>query len=266
MLKIGCCVNMNASGDPKIGAEAIPLFAELGYDYVELPLAQIMELSEEGFSDLLRGIRAGGIPAEACNNFFPARVRLTGGDAKLDAALEYARGAADRAAAMGVKLIVLGSSGAKNIPPGFSREKAAEQFKEFLFNLQGIVEALGLTVALEPLNTKESNFITTAAEALPLARSLSLDNVKLLVDYYHLRMENEDWAVLRQAGPYLRHIHIASKEGRRFPGPEDGEDYKGFFTILKDLGYSGRVSVEAYSNDAAADGAVALKLLRMLCA
>jgi hypothetical protein len=73
---------MNGRGEPRIGDEAIPLFAELGYDYIELPLAQVMELSEDGFKDLLRGIRTGGIPAEACNNFFPARVRLTGEDAK----------------------------------------------------------------------------------------------------------------------------------------------------------------------------------------
>jgi sugar phosphate isomerase/epimerase len=86
------------------------------------------------------------------------------------------------------------------------------------------------------------------------------------VDYYHLRMENEERGILRKAAPYLRHIHIASKEGRRFPRPEDGEDYGGFFTILKDEGYQGRVSVEAFSGDPAADGAVSLKLLRMLCA
>ncbi|MDR3173070.1 MAG: sugar phosphate isomerase/epimerase, partial [Treponema sp.] len=149
---------------------------------------------------------------------------------------------------------------------GFPYERAAGQFKEFLVKLQGIVQALGITVALEPLNTKESNFITTAAEALTMVQSLSLDNIKLLVDYYHLRMENEDRGILRKAAPYLRHIHIASKEGRRFPRPEDGEDYGGFFTILKDAGYQGRVSVEAFSGDLAADGAVSLKLLRMLCA
>jgi sugar phosphate isomerase/epimerase len=263
-MRIGCCLNMNAAAEPKIGAETAPLFAELGFDYVELPLAQVMELPEEGFGKLLSTVRSGGIPLEACNNFFPPRIRLTGEDADQAAALEYARAATDRAAALGATVIVLGSAGAKNIPPGFPYDRARAQLAALLAEIQGIVKPLGITVALEPLNTGESNFITTVAEGLALVRKLSLENIKLLVDYYHLRMENEDPAVIRDAGTDLRHIHIASKAGRFFPKPGDGEDYAGFFALLKTAGYRGRVSVEAYSKDLAADGAAALALLRSL--
>ena len=118
---------MNAAKEPRIGQEAVPLFAKLGYDYIELPLAQIMDLSEADFKDALNIIRAEGIPVEACNNFFPARIRLTGEDAKLSLALEYVNAAAQRAAAMGAKIIVLGSSGAKNIPQGYPYESARGQ-------------------------------------------------------------------------------------------------------------------------------------------
>jgi sugar phosphate isomerase/epimerase len=255
---------MNAAGQPKIGAEAIPLAAKLGFDYIELPLAQVMELPPDAFRDLVGKIRSGGLPLEACNNFFPAGIRLTGEDANPAAALEYAGAAAERAAAMGAAIIVLGSSGAKNIPPGFPHDRAREQFKGLLVKLQALVEPLGITVTLEPLNTKESNFITTAAEALALVRELSLDHIKLLVDYYHLRMENEDPAVIREAGEDLRHIHIASREGRLFPRPGDGENYALFFGLLKAAGYQGRVSVEAFSKDLQADGPAALSLLRPL--
>jgi sugar phosphate isomerase/epimerase len=199
---------------------------------------------------------------EACNNFFPAYVRLTGEDARLDTMSEYTKAAVERAAAMRVKVIVLGSSGAKNIPQGFPYDAARVQLKELLVHIQSIVKPLGITIALEPLNTKESNFITTAAEALDLVRELSLDNVKLLIDYYHLRMENEDPAIIKKADKDLAHTHIASKEGRLFPRPGDNENYSEFFTLLETAGYHGRVSVEAYSRDLGADAEVSLKLLR----
>ena len=264
MIRIGCCLNMNAVNEPKTGWESIPLFAKLGFDYIELPLAQVMDLSQEKFNDLLCTIRTEGIPLEACNNFFPVSVRLTGEEARLETILEYAKPAIERAAAMGAKVIVLGSAGAKNIPPGFSYEAARVQLKEILIHVQEIVKPLGITVVLEPLNTKESNFITTAAEALDLARELSLDNVKLLIDYYHMRMENENPAVIQKAGMDLRHIHIASKEGRLFPNPSDNENYSEFFALLKAVKYDARVSVEAYSKDLPLDAPVSLKLIRSL--
>jgi sugar phosphate isomerase/epimerase len=255
---------MNAKPETKVGEETIPLFAKMGFDYIELPLAQVMDLGEEKFNDLLRQIRTGGIPMEACNNFFPASIRLTGEDAKPDLILEYVKAATERAAAMGAKIIVLGSAGAKNIPQGFPYESALTQLKDILIQLDEIVAPLDITVALEPLNKTESNFITTAAEGLELVQNLSLDNVKLLIDYYHLRMEDEDFAVINEAGPVLRHLHIASKEGRLFPKPGDNENYGLFFARLKAIGYEGRVSVEAKSQDLAADGAASLKLLRSL--
>jgi sugar phosphate isomerase/epimerase len=264
MMKLGCCLNMNAALEPRTGAESIPLIAARGFDYIELPLAQVMELSAQSFQELLGRIRAGGIPLEACNNFFPPMIRLTGEEAKQDAALEYVGAACERAAAMGARIVVLGSSGAKNIPPGFPYDRARGQLIELLVKIQDIAKPLGITIVLEPLNQKESNFVITAGEALDLVREVNLDNIKLLVDYYHMRMENENPAVIREAGKDLRHVHIAAKEGRRFPRSGDGEDYPAFFRELKSVSYEGRISVEGYSKDLGADAEAAKNLLRPL--
>ena len=37
-MKIGCCLNMVAEGPDGTGIEHIEKLAELGYDYVELPM------------------------------------------------------------------------------------------------------------------------------------------------------------------------------------------------------------------------------------
>jgi sugar phosphate isomerase/epimerase len=253
---------MHASTDTNIGDENIPIFRELGYDYIELPLAQTMELSDETFAGMLRRIESYGIPVEACNNFFPANLRLTGENAVPDNALEYARRATERAAQMGAGVIVLGSSGAKNIPRGFPYEKAKEQFLKLLLGLQNIVSPLGITIVLEPLNRTESNFILSVREGLAMVKEADCENIKLLADYYHMRMENEGTDALTEAGRSLCHVHLAAKEGRAFPKKNDGEDYAAFFAALKAVGYSARVSIEAYSKDIRADGAMTIALLK----
>ncbi|GHT63543.1 hypothetical protein FACS1894110_01560 [Spirochaetia bacterium] len=263
-MKIGYCLNMNAVDTHKIGTEAVPLIAELGYDYIELPLAQVMDLSGDEFATLFRHIQDNHIPVESCNNFFPQSIHLTGSDAQPSLGLEYAKRAADRAAALGAEIIVFGSAKSKNIPPDFSRERAREQLLELLHSLQDVVKPLGIIITMEPLNRQESNFINTATEALSVVREAGLDNIKLLVDYYHMRMEDEDVSVIEEAGRDLWHVHLAAKQGRLFPREDDGEDYEGFFAVLKRAGYSKRVSVEAYSVNLASDAAGALTLLKPL--
>ena len=49
-MKFGCCLNMVAEGPDGTGIEHIEKLAQLGYDYVELPTAQMMELDDEAFA------------------------------------------------------------------------------------------------------------------------------------------------------------------------------------------------------------------------
>ena len=260
-MKLGCCTNMLVE-NKSTGENQIPYLIELGYDYVELPLAQMMDLSDQAFSKLHQNIQ--DIPVEACNNFFPARLRLTGPEVHQERILEYVKKATWRAAQLEVKIIVLGSAGAKNIPKNFPYEKAEEQFIILLHSLQDIVAPLGITIVLEPLNKTESNFINNIPEALTIMHQVNCSQIKVLADYYHMRMEDEDLGALSQTESDLRHVHIAAKNGRLFPKENDGEDYPTFFRALKDIGYQGRVSIEAYTEDIIADGAASATLLRAL--
>lgn len=112
-MKFGCCINMIASGEDKIGAEHIGLIKQAGYDYLEMPLAEITQLSDSAFEDLLCMVQENGLPCEACNNLFPASVRLTGQSADSSTIQAYLERAIPRAAALGAKVVVFGSGGAQ---------------------------------------------------------------------------------------------------------------------------------------------------------
>jgi len=253
---------ISPAADP-VGANIVESLAEIGYDYVELSMSGIAALPEPEFASVAARIRRSGIRCEALNCFFPASVRLTGESARLELALEYAAGAMDRAAALGAEIVVFGSSGAKNVPAGFSMDAAWRQIVELLRQLGPMAADRGLTIAIEPLNRGESNIVNLASEGLKLEREVDHPGVRLLIDYYHLAIEKEDPGIAVQAGPALRHVHFAKVEGRSFPEGIE-EDYRRFFSCLRRAGYSKRCSIESFTTDFEADARRALPILRQL--
>lgn len=239
---------MLGNGPDPIGTGYIPALVSSGYDYMELPLAQVMELSEEKFEQLLSEVEQSGIPCECCNNFFPASIRLTGETVSEREIEAYAEKAIARAKRLGAEVIVFGSSGAKNVPEGFDIDRAFGQIAAALKLMNLYAFTAGICIVIEPLNRRESNIIRTLKEGKALMDAADVSSVKLLVDYYHFSVEEESLETLKELIPWIRHVHFADPDGRRFPLEPD-KKYGEFFEILKKGGYGERVSIEAYSDE-----------------
>ena len=260
-MKFGCCSNMLARGPGQTGIEIIEDLRALGFDYVELPLAQVAALSPADFDELCRRLQRHALPCPTCNNFFPTSMRLTGPDADLAGAMAYAGTALERAARLGVELVVFGSGPAKMVPAGFPESAAWRQLVELLTMISPLAKRHAITVAIEPLRRQECNIVNSAAEGLALARTVDSEQIKLLIDFYHLDAENEDSRIVAAAGDMLRHVHIARPTGRSFPSAGDAPIFRRFFAALNAASYDGRISIEAYSDDFRSDAAGALELL-----
>ena len=261
-IRFGICGCMISPADP-LGADIVEQLATLGYDYLELSLRDLAALPETAFTRLVTRLQRAGVPCEACNNFFPAEIRLTGPAADLPAAVAYARLALARAARLGVKVVVFGSSGARNVPAGFPLDAAWAQLRALLVALGPVAEEHGLTIVIEHLNRGESNILNSIAEGWRMAREVAHPRIRVLADAYHVRQENEDPAILAQVTPPLAHVHVAQRAERVFP---DGNDaaLAAFFRQLRAASYTGRVSIEGYTKDFSADAARALRVCREL--
>jgi len=246
--------------DP-LGIESVEAMAAMGFDYVELSLAHMAAVSDATFEEIRHRVTHSGLRCEACNNFFPPHVRLTGPEAELDAAVSYASAAMARAARLGVEVIVLGSSGAKNVPEGFSLERAREQFLALLQRLAPIAAGHGITVAVEPISRPEANFVIRTGEGLGLVREAAHPAIRLLVDYFHMAGESDDPAVILEAGDVIHHAHFARPGDRAFPTLWE-DRFDPFLRALGEVGYRGRLSIEAFTGDFGADGPRALELVR----
>ncbi len=266
-MKIGCCLNMVATGADGTGIERLETIARLGYDYVELPLAEMAALSEEQFAEIKRQVAQSGLRCETCNNFFPGTIRLTGPDVNMDEVLAYADMALGRAEELGVQYVVFGSGKAKWVPEGFSMEEGYRQVVELLRQVSPLAGKHKITIVIEPLRKPECNLINSFAEGCKLRADADVPHVKVLVDFYHMTVEQEPVAhLLEQGRENLRHVHFANPTGRVYPKEEKEADYKPFFDALKAIGYDTRISCEAYAKDFEAEAREALAFLRRNCA
>lgn len=247
-MKLGCCLNMLGTQEDITGSNYIPMLAKAGYDYAELPLAQIMELTDSEFDNLRKILKKERLFCRCCNNFFPASIRLTGEQTDFSKIKRYTENAIKRASMLGANYIVFGSSGAKNVPEGFEKNRAFEQIVEVLQQAGDYAERVGTTIVIEPLNRMESNIILNLEEGIQLLQRVGMSSVQLLVDYYHFEKEQETEETLQKAMPYIQHVHFAEPDGRIFPVKKK-EEYDSFFGILRAYGYSGGVSIEAYSSE-----------------
>ncbi|PWJ51639.1 sugar phosphate isomerase/epimerase family protein [Faecalicatena contorta] len=262
-MRFGCCLNMVASYTDGTGIEHIEKLAELGYEYAELPLAEMMMLSEEKFNNLKKRVQDSGIACEVCNNFFPKTMRLTGEEVHMDMILTYAEKALDRAHELGVRYVVFGSGPAKNVPEGYSLENGYQQVVNLLKQVGEIARNRGITIVIEPLRKAECNLINTFKEGCGLAADVNHECVKVLVDFYHLSEEKEPLTnILENGKQFLRHVHFANPNGRVYPESMVEADYQAFFAALREIEYNERISCEAYCENFALSASKTLKVFR----
>jgi len=251
-VKVGRCTDVDKLEETKAA----------GFDYAELGTRNIAKLSEEELAAALAKHKEVGLPTPVANVFLPNDMKVVGPSVDDKAVMAYVQKAFDRMSKFGVEIIVFGSGGARKVPDGFSKDEAFNQLVAFAKKIAPLAQQKGITLAVEPLKSQETNIINTAAEGLKWVKAVDHPNFRLMVDFYHLASEKEDPRILVEARDYIKHFHIANPNKRVFPMSATEYDYAGFFENLKKMGYHGRISVEASTKNFAEEGPKALAFLR----
>jgi len=251
-VKVGRCTDVDKLEETKAA----------GFEYAELGTSKIAKLSEEELAAALAKHKEVGLPTPVANLFIPADLKVVGPDVNEKALMEYVEKALDRMSKFGVQIIVFGSGGARKVPDGYSKDEAFNQLVAFAKKIAPLAQAKGITLAVEPLQSKETNIINSAAEGLKWVKAVDHPNFRLMVDFYHLALEKEDPKILVEARDYIKHFHIANPNKRVFPMNAAEYDYAGFFENVKKMGYHGRISVEASTKNFTEEGPKALGFLR----
>ncbi len=240
----GVCIGKDAS--------KVEILKKIGCDFCEVGFSALADASDSEVQAMADQCKKHGIACLSANGFIPARIRLTGPDADDAVILKYLEKSFKKLSVLGLKSVIFGSGGARNIPEGFSREEAKAQIVHFLGDLAApIAEKYGIIIGIEELNDKESNVLNTCAEAMEYVREVNSPYVKLLVDLYHVLLMGESVESLADYKGCISHVHIASpSQNRHVPAPTDPEDYAQFFRVLRAAEYeSGAISLEGNFGD-----------------
>ncbi len=146
---------------------------------------------------------------------------------------------------LGGTVLVFGSPAQRRVPAGHTRSQAADfAVDTFRRAAPGIGDA-DVRLCLEPLAPAEADFLNTCSEAVELLGRIDHPNFDLHLDVKAMSSEERPVPeTIRRHAARTGHFH-ANDPNRRGPG-FGATDFVPIFAALKEVGYSGWVSVEVF--------------------
>lgn len=134
-------------------------------------------------------------------------------------------------------------------PTDFSyldKEAAWEHSIAELKKLSRTAEDLDITCSLEVLNRNETYILNDCAEAIEYVGKIGSKNINILLDTYHMNIEEDDmYAAIRKAGDLLGHVHVGECN-RKLPGMNHTIDWPEIGRALREIRYDKAVVMEPF--------------------
>ncbi|GGI24483.1 sugar phosphate isomerase/epimerase family protein [Pedobacter mendelii] len=206
-------------------------------------------LTDKVFNENVKQIKTAKCKVIMCNLFYPGTLKIAGPDVNEEKVLAYSDSVLYRAGQAGVKFIVLGSGGSRNIPAGYDLSKAESDFISLGKRLGSLARKHNVTIVFENLEKTETNFITSLKSAASIVRRVNDANFRLNADVFHMMREGELPSEIIAAGKLVAFCELAEKEKRSLPGVM-GDDFKPYLRALKKIKYNGFIFIEGNIVDA----------------
>jgi len=235
-----------------------------GYGYLVESISKCLSprsVTEEQFQNNLTAFKKLKTNLYAVNIFMPGDMKVVGPDVKEEVILSYVEEVFKRCRAANVNLVIWGSGGARRVPDNYDRSRARHQFVSIATKISSVAKSYNVVLALENLNSTETNFITTLQEAFDMVKEVNHPNFRLCADIYHMLKEGEKPDVIASTKKYLVHCDIAEKEGRTPPGTK-GEDFIPYLKALKEINYTGKIIMECRWDNLASEAKPAYEFLQ----
>lgn len=146
---------------------------------------------------------------------------------------------------LGGKVMVLGSPKQRNVLEGQTYDDTWARTVDTLTGCVARAAYRGVTICIEQLSPRETNFLRTVAEAAKMVDQIGHPNVRLILDVKAmLSLDRPVADTIRRFGSKAAHIHANEADGN---GPGTGKtDFAPIFRALDDVRFGGYVSVEVF--------------------
>jgi len=176
---------------------------------------------------------------------------LRGTSDQQQSALKYLKGTMDVMQQIGAKMLVGPLYSSVGRADAVTDEDYKSQWSTVVKHLKELCDYAklkGLTLAIEPLNRFETDFINTCAQGLKLISDVNKDNLFIHLDTFHMNIEEKDpAAAIRKAGKKLGLLHACGTD-RGTPG-NDHTDWNKIVKALKDINYDGQLVIESFTKE-----------------
>jgi sugar phosphate isomerase/epimerase len=218
-----------------------------GFDFVQSAGGIITDMSAEQFRAEKSRVAGGGLPFAACAVPLPADARVTERGFNLYAWMEHLKETTRRMAELGCRKLLWSDGRARVLPAEGEVADLKEQVLQFLFMLSEVAANYGITVLVEPLGPRRTNFLNSMSEVGELLARVGKENLSSMVSLRELESIELPLNRLGDLRHMIRHVQLENpraQEGARVsPRPSDGCDYRPFLRALKDIGYSGEIGL-----------------------
>jgi D-psicose/D-tagatose/L-ribulose 3-epimerase len=233
-------------GDNKL--DLFDRVAGLGFDVLEVC---IEDPSRVTAAAVARAAADAGVAVLVCGAFGPGRDVSNEDEAVREQAIGYLRTCVDIAAEVGSPLVsgpMYATTGVTRMLSDDERRRQWDRAVDSLRTAAAYAAERGVGFAIEPLNRFETDLVNTTEQGVRLCRDIGSDNVGLLLDTFHMNIEEKDiGAAIREAGPYVRHFHTCEND-RGAPGTGHVE-WTDVFAALDAIGYGGDAVIESFTPD-----------------
>jgi D-psicose/D-tagatose/L-ribulose 3-epimerase len=227
-------------------AELAPRVAGLGFDLIELPVEEPGAWDPGRAAELLARHELGATLACVMP---PGRDLAIADDALVAETREYLRHCVDVAARIGSGVVAGPMYAAVGRLWSMDDDERRATIARVAEGLRPVAEHAGergVKLAVEPLNRYETSLINTTAQALALIDALDHTACGLLLDSFHMNIEEKSpAAAARAAAGRIAHVHACGTD-RGAPGADEF-DWPGFLAALRDAGYAGPLCIESFT-------------------
>jgi len=225
-----------------------PQFKKWGFESVEIPIEDPSHIDPAHVKRELD--KVGLVCGSVCACMGPDR-DLRGTPENQETGKTYIKAIIDQAKALGGANVIGPVYSAVGRADAVEPKEYQQQWKTVVKHLKDIAkhaQKQGITIALEPLNRFETDFINTADQALKMINDVGSPNLKVHLDTFHMNIEEKNQAAaIKKVGKLLAHVHACGSD-RGTPG-NDHIAWPEIVKALKAIKYDGDVVIESFTTD-----------------
>lgn len=238
---------MISSPTVRVGPEELEEIVAEGFDRVQPEVGSIMDLTNEEIRALKERMTRIGLIPEVWSAPLPAGAYVTQRGFNIYAWTEYLKKAVHRIADLGCTKLAWSDGRARVLPLEGDLSGIKEQVLQFLYLLCEIADNNGITILVEPLGPRRTNFLNKMEEIRDFLPLVGKDNISSLISFRELSKIDLEAKALQKHRSLISHVQMENptEEGgpRQPPLPNDGIDYKSFLEGLWSFKYDGLITL-----------------------